>query len=148
MSIVVIDRILFHAIVFQKLKVIVQFKKTNKLNLICLKDMLENDKIKKNHWFRIKYELVLRYYMDTIHVLKSLKSRQFLFRKKWDTTPNYIIVIQDLFYIPFEGFVWLVHHCLGLIQSRAELLSHGKTILTIETHKLVYCCTYLENVWL
>jgi hypothetical protein len=96
--------------------------------------MLENDKIKKNHCFRIKYELVLHYYMDTIHVLKSLKSRQFLFRKKWDTTPNYIIVIQDLFYIPFEGFVWLVHHCLGLIQSRAELLSHGRTILTIETH--------------
>jgi len=83
-----------------------QFKKTNKLNIMCLEDMLENDK-KNFHWFRIKCELELRYYMDKIHVLKSLKSRQFLFRHKWDTTSNYIIFIHDLLYIPFEGvFDW------------------------------------------
>jgi len=73
-----------------------------------LKDMLENDKKKKNfHWFRINCELELCYYMNTIHVLKSLKSRQFLFRNKWDTRTNHIIFIHDLLYIPFEGlFDW------------------------------------------
>jgi hypothetical protein len=46
--------------------------------------MFENDK-KNFHCFRIKYELELRYYMDTMHVLKSLKSTQFLYRNKGET---------------------------------------------------------------
>jgi uncharacterized protein YeaO (DUF488 family) len=52
--------------------------------IMCLKDMFENDK-KNFHCFRIKYELELRYYMDTMHVLKSLKSTQFLYRNKGET---------------------------------------------------------------
>ena len=83
--------------------------------------------IKKNsHCFRIKCELELRYYMDTIRALKSLKSTQILYRNKWETN--------NLLYY------WLVHHCLGLKQSRVELLSHSKTILTFETHKLAWYC--------